>query len=275
MRIFLSLMCRLVRILAQLELGSWLQPWVNRAFVRFFGINMSEALETDPASYRSVQHVFTRALRSGVRPVKGIYCSPSDGILLHSGPTDANTVIVAKGISYRLDELVHGICGRKVDVGWSSVFYLAPHNYHRVHSPLSGTIQSIRHLPGNLWPVSPRTLSYIPNLYSTNERLVFQLALDGFEHPAFVVMVGALNVTTMSTKFWPELNDKRSLFLTSPQTYIPAAGGNRIGVGEELGIFELGSTVVTVLPAAFVERHSLLAISNQQPILVGHSLINE
>ena len=56
--------------------------------------------------------------------------------------------------------------------------YLAPHNYHRVHSPLAGKLESITYIPGDLWPVNPPVVKQIPRVFSRNERVVFEIITE-------------------------------------------------------------------------------------------------
>ena len=87
---------------------------------------------------------------------------------------------------------------------WYTVVYLAPHNYHRVHSPISGKLLSISHIKGDLWPVNAYFVKAIEGLYYQNERLVFEIQVSQ-ESTCYVVMIGALNVGQMQTHYKKDL----------------------------------------------------------------------
>ena len=65
----------------------------------------------------------------------------------------------------------------KYEKGYFLTYYLCPRDYHRVHSPLTGEIESIRHLQGQLWPVNKFGLRKIPELFCLNERVVLNYKL--------------------------------------------------------------------------------------------------
>ncbi len=72
------------------------------------------------------------------------------------------------------------------------VIYLAPGDYHRIHSPARFTVEASRHFPGTLFPISPLVARLIPNLFSLNERVVLSGA---WPHGFFsITAVGAYNV---------------------------------------------------------------------------------
>ena len=77
----------------------------------------------------------------------------------------------AKGIDYSVSELVFGDASPApgFSADWFTTVYLAPHNYHRVHSPVSGTIKQMRYIPGELWPVNKPAVNYVLNFLSKQD----------------------------------------------------------------------------------------------------------
>ncbi len=254
-----------------ISLPKSMQNAANRAFAGFFGIDTSEA-EFGLSSYESIQAVFTRRLKPGSRKIESSVCSPADGVLTMSSALSGNIPdLRVKGHDYPIDQLVFGSSKSQLstaDLGWYQVVYLAPHNYHRVHSPVSGKIRMIRHIPGELWSVSPRLLKYVPKLFCRNERVVFEIEV-GVQQVVYVVMVGAMNVGTISTRFLPGFVSNR--FGASFSEH-PIRDGS-VAAGEEIGIFHLGSTVVCVYPNDFSQKHSFVQTNQNIPILMGQSLI--
>ncbi len=285
---------------ARLKLPRPLQRLANSLFVRLFGLNMGEAQMADPGSYATIEDLFIRHLRPGLRPVQSRYVSPADGYLAWSAPLNHGAAIQAKGIDYDPAELVWGsdavLHGAEAaDFKWFTTVYLAPHNYHRVHAPVSGLIQAVRHIPGDLWPVNEPFVRFFPNLFLRNERLVFDIALtadlDGSKPDpeekkmmAHVVMVGAFNVGRMTTHLLSGFSTNSVLLLPQVQRcwnlngnskpgHQTAGGMTQVGAGDELGAFLLGSTVVTVLNEAATKFLKPVQAAGNRPILMGHSLM--
>ncbi len=223
--------------------------------------------------YRTVEDVFTRRLKPGAREIEGSVCSPADGILSVSQAATNNDALQVKGITYSLEELMFGETS-SVSFGGFSTIYLAPHNYHRVHSPVSGELKEIRYFPGDLWPVNQAAVRNIPGLFIRNERLVFTIAQADGSH-VYVAMVGAFNVGRMQanhvpdffTNEWPRRVSSPSVSLNVKPTMIQA--------GEELGVFMLGSTVVIGWDKQFLASHPVVQTSGNQPIMMGQSLLQK
>ena len=205
-----------------------------------FSIDMSEAA-APLESYETIEDVFTRKLRPGIRKVeKSFYCSPCDSVLtVNEAIKGQKQTFKIKEIEYSLAELLDN---KVFSPAWISVFYLAPHNYHRVHAPVDGKITSIKYLPGSLWPVNPFFLKHLPKIFNTNERLIFKIeAKQG--GTVYLVMVGALNVGRMTTPFSKKIKTNSKVFFKKPflETLTPP---KLIQKGDEIGTFMLGSTVI-------------------------------
>ncbi len=214
--------------------------WAASAFVRAYGVDLSEADPPDLAAYASLDALFTRRLRDGARPVDptpGQLVSPVDGTIAAAGPVVDGAIAVAPGRTVGVDALVGEPVREPMD---AVVLYLSPRDYHRVHAPLDGRVVGWRYVPGTLWPVFPAAVRGIDGLFARNERLVLMLDVDGAR--VFVVLVGAFGVGRITSPFEPVVSN----------TGAPAAEGAcdaAVARGEELGVFHLGSTVVVVTPA--------------------------
>jgi phosphatidylserine decarboxylase len=262
---------------ARLKFPKFFQKQLNLAFVKGFGIDMSEA-QLNIDDLQSIEDVFIRQLKPGSRHIaEGQVVASADGKLVKSLPVVNGLAIQAKGVEYSAADLVFG----KSDVpsqfepGWFQTIYLAPHNYHRVHSPVDGKITAIRHIPGKLWPVNDKFVNLIPQLFTTNERLVFDIETPAGAH-AYVVMVGALNVGRIITKHCSTLvaNDLgRQLGSTQRDVKFPS-GGPVVKKGDELGIFMLGSTVVVIFDKKEPFINKLKKVDSTQSIQLGESLMS-
>lgn len=261
--------------LTRMRAPSPLGKMLNEKFVSFFNINMAEA-EKPLLGYATIEDVFTRKLKDGARPIQGDLCAPCDGVLRISAPLEAGEAVQEKGLTYKIEELLYGNDQSAWDQGfqpyWYSSFYLAPHNYHRVHSPLAGTLKSILYIPGQLWPVNDTFNKIVPKLFCRNERVVFSLS-DGQGGKAYLVMIGALHVGRIAVSHEPSLISNaltRQFRKTFPRT-IKFVSEKQLEIGEELGTFMLGSSVVVVFDKIMAERFNLKKITTPSPICLGQA----
>ncbi|CAM6096326.1 unnamed protein product [Calypogeia fissa] len=133
------------------------------------------------------------------------------------------------------------------------VLYLGPGDYHRIHSPADWDILHRRHFYGRLYPVNERAVRTIKDLYVVNERVV----LEGrWSHGLMAVAaVGATNVGSIELKIEPELKTNQRKFGLSPPRHVSSrsygekGAGLSVKAGEEVAVFNLGSTVVLVFEA--------------------------
>jgi phosphatidylserine decarboxylase len=247
---------------------------LNFVFVKIFAIEMAEASKP-LGSYKTVEDIFTRKLKSGERTLEAEPLSPADGTLSISKPVVKGMAVQAKGIDYSVSELVFGNLAPKASFNaeWFTTVYLAPHNYHRVHSPVSGTITEMRYIPGELWPVNKPAVSFVPRLFCRNERLVFTIETD--KGKVHAVMVGALNVARMVTDHWPGLVTHAMVKATCGKVLEKKGLKINLNAGDELGTFMLGSTVVVVFENGTLDTASMEMKSAPEKILMGKTLLKK
>lgn len=227
--------------------------WFKNLFIRFicwkFKVDISEAASAELADYLSFNAFFTRKLREGIRPVaKGdsIVISPVDGAISQLGPVSDGRIVQAKGRDYSLLELLGGDeqLAAQFEGGQFATIYLSPRDYHRIHMPLSGTLKTMRYVPGKLFSVNPRTARTVPRLFARNERVI--TVFDTEFGPVVQVLVGAIFVGSMETvwegKITPPYGDTVRDWDYSGQDPI------HMKKGDEMGRFNMGSTVVMLLP---------------------------
>jgi phosphatidylserine decarboxylase len=215
---------------------------VIRAYSRVYGVDLSEAA-APPEAYPTFNAFFTRRLRDGARPVdpsEHTVVAPCDSCLSGLGPVaEDGRLEQIKGQTYTLEALL----GSSRDAstfrnGLSATLYLSPGMYHRVHSPVDGRVLGWRYLPGRLFPVNSPAVRSVPGLFARNERVAVLLEADGLG-PVALVLVGAANVGRITLAF--------SDLVTNAGA--PAGWGEpseplSVRRGEEIGVFNLGSTVV-------------------------------
>ena len=237
------------------------RPAIRNAILRtvlraYPQINLAEAVQPDPFAYESFNAFFTRALKPTARPVHtgaNVAVSPVDGTVSQLGRTDAGKLVQAKGMDYTCDGLLADTASAARYLGGSfACIYLAPYNYHRIHMPLEGVLRATRYVPGHLFSVNASTARTVPQLFARNERVVCDF--DTELGPMCMVLVGALFVGSIETVFAGEINPPPG---RGGQVRAVEAGvGRRFARGEELGRFNMGSTVIVLFgnPAAFEPR---------------------
>lgn len=226
-----------------------LKNFLISRFVRSFRPHMSEAEVSAPLQYASFNEFFTRALRVGVRRIDAdprIIVSPVDGTVSAIGRIADTQLVQAKGRSYSLAALLAGSqqeTARFVN-GTFATLYLAPFNYHRIHMPCDGRLRAAWYVPGRLFSVNASTAAAVTNLFARNERVVcvFDDAALGFA----LIMVGALFVGSMSTRWHGDVTPaaRRRPCELAPQHDVDL----KLPKGAELGRFNMGSTVILLLP---------------------------
>ncbi len=221
------------------------------SFMRHFKPEMSDAAQPDPLAYATFNDFFTRALKPEARPFTrdaGTLISPVDGTIAQIGRIEGNQIVQAKGHRYSLEALL----ARRSD--WAAQFrggafatlYLAPYNYHRIHMPLDGTLKAAWYVPGDLFSVNATTAAAVDRLFARNERVVCVFEDGGLTYA--MVLVGALFVGSMTTIWHGDITPRR------PRTPVElrVEGGMVPDLfarqGAEMGRFNMGSTVVLVLP---------------------------
>lgn len=229
------------------------KTWFKNSFIRFiikkYKVNIEEAKTADLQAYPSFNTFFTRELREGVRPVaqgEDIVVSPVDGAISQLGQIKAGQIVQAKGRHYTVLELLAGDqqLAQLFENSQFATIYLSPRDYHRIHMPLTGKLISMTYIPGKLFSVSPRTARTVPNLFARNERVVtvFETEIG----PMVLILVGAIFVGSMETvwqgQITPDYGKKIERWTYQDEQAIT------IQKGEEMGRFNMGSTVVMLMP---------------------------
>lgn len=238
-----NLLSQLVGWIAESRIGL-VRMALIRMFLNRYRVDLAEAARPDPAAYASFNDFFTRRLRAGARTFdaepRAALC-PADGKLSQAGPIAGDTLLQAKGIDYSAAALLGGDASLAAEFsgGAFATIYLAPHNYHRVHMPLAGTLRLARFMPGDLFSVNAATAASVPDLFTRNERVA--CIFDTASGPMAVVLVGALFVGSMSLAWANRIRPTSGRRVFELPVHDPIIALER---GAELGWFNMGSTVV-------------------------------
>lgn len=237
---------RIVYALMRSE-STWVKNLLIRVISSIAGINYDEALSPDPSDYASFNAWFTRALKPGARvfdPDPSAFLSPCDGRISETGSLRENRILQAKGRDYSLQDLLADdpVC-EQLTGGYFSTIYLSPRDYHRIHMPLGGRLQRMIHVPGRLFSVAPYTVRQVPRLFARNERVISVFETDA--GPLVMVLVGAMLVSSTETVWAGEVTPTKSKEVTVKEY---SDEDITLAKGEEMGRFNMGSTVILLMP---------------------------
>ncbi|PNY24448.1 Phosphatidylserine decarboxylase proenzyme 1, mitochondrial [Tolypocladium capitatum] len=230
---------------------------------------------------------------------------PNDG-RIRQAATDESTEASPRAISEVRADLALGerpwydlLSADKTTSLYYAVVYLAPGDYHRFHSPANWVVERRRHFAGELYSVSPYLQRTLPGLFTLNERVVL---LGRWRHGFFsFIPVGATNVGSIRVNFDRELRTNSLTTDTAADlaadeaakrgepylgfaeaTYEGASAvlrGHALRRGDEMGGFQLGSTVVLVFEAPADRREEgkprsgwEWAVEKGQKIKMGQAL---
>ncbi|XP_061948837.1 phosphatidylserine decarboxylase proenzyme 3-like isoform X1 [Populus nigra] len=210
------------------------------AFVDFFKdqINLAE-VKYPLEHFKTFNEFFVRELKPGTRPIASMerddvaICAADCRLMAFKSVEDGQRFWI-KGRKFS----VQGLLGKETYSsafadGTLVIFRLAPQDYHRFHSPVSGTIEKFVKIPGCLYTVNPIAVnSKYCNVFTENKREVSIISTAHFGKVAFVAigatMVGSI---TFSKK-----------------------AGDHVKKGDEYGYFSFGgSTVICVFEKDAIE----------------------
>ncbi len=228
-----------------------LTPKLLRWYAQRYQINLDEAEESDLAHYACLNELFTRRLKPQARPITdSLVASPVDGTVTALGRIEQGQLLQVKEHSYGLEALFGG--ARKFTPLFQNAayctIYLSPADYHRVHAPVSGRPNDMIYVPGRLFSVNARTARSIPGLFTRNERVIslFKTELG----PMAVIMVGAIFVGSIALDWEGTVAPGTS---GKPQTWQTPDNTPTYAKGQEIGSFNLGSTVILLFASNKVQ----------------------
>lgn len=223
-----------------------LKNWCINTVIKHYGVNMEEAQEQNLDAFKSFNHFFTRELKPEVRPLateKNAIACPADGSVSQAGKITDGRIFQAKGMSFSTVDLLGGDAERAepFNDGVFATIYLSPKDYHRLHMPLTGTLREMVHIPGRLFSVSTATTRSVPGLFARNERVA--CVFDTEAGPMALVLVGAIFVSSIET-VWHGVVTPPSA--PSVQSWHYPKKAPTLKIGEEMGRFNMGSTIIVL-----------------------------
>ena len=264
-----QLLSRLVRSVTRWQTGGFKNRLI-RLFIRHFKVNMDDAKAQGAEGYRDFNHFFTRALKPAARSFPDdplAIVSPVDGRVSQAGDITAGRLLQAKGRDYSLAALLGGD-SRQVEQfrnGKFATLYLSPRDYHRIHMPCPGKLLETTYIPGRLFSVAPHTTRAIPGLFTRNERLV--CLFETPTGPMALIMVGAIFVSCMETVWSGIVNPRMAMSLQKTVFNQPGNQAVELQRGEEMGRFNMGSTVIILYGPDRIEWVD--SLNAGQPLQLG------
>jgi phosphatidylserine decarboxylase len=235
---------------------------VKRAIKKFashHGVKIDE-FTGSTGDYTSLSNFFLRPLNPDKRPLlKQTDCllSPADGYVQQYEPVLEGMSTQIKGIKYSISELINRDFDSSKD-WFITTIYLSPADYHRYHYPADAELTGYCHLSGRLYPVNHLGIQYIKRLFIKNERIVVEFQKAGSKF--YLIAIGASFVGSIKMNFIPKIkrdNQWHNINL-------------KINQIEEMGCFQMGSTIVLVTPGSLT---SPLEGVNDKKIKVGQPLL--
>ena len=261
------------------QLAGWFaqQKWgavthfVIKAFAKKYNVDMSEAKKENFSDYESFNQFFIRELKDDARKINEnptALCLPADGRVSQIGHIDDERLLQAKGHFFSLSDLLAGDeeLVNTFKNGEFATIYLSPRDYHRVHMPCDATLRKMIYVPGDLFSVNPFLAEHVPNLFARNERVI--CVFDTAFGPMVQILVGATITASMSTVWAGVINPPR----TGEVKVWTYQGDSAIKLtkGQEMGAFQLGSTVINLFPANSVTLAEHLEVD--VPVRMGEIL---
>ena len=261
------------------QLAGWFaqQKWgavthfVIKAFAKKYNVDMSEAKKENFSDYESFNQFFIRELKGDARKINEnptALCLPADGRVSQIGHIDDERLLQAKGHFFSLSDLLGGDeeLVNTFKNGEFATIYLSPRDYHRVHMPCDATLRKMIYVPGDLFSVNPFLAEHVPNLFARNERVI--CVFDTAFGPMVQILVGATITASMSTVWAGVINPPR----TGEVKVWTYQGDSAIKLtkGQEMGAFQLGSTVINLFPVNSVTLAEHLEVD--VPVRMGEIL---
>lgn len=207
-------------------------------FINAFKLHdtLKELAEPDPTKYKTFNEFFARELKPGARYVAEshnplVISSPADCRLMIFPTIDLATRYWIKGYGFTLGKLLQDdALASQFEGGTITIARLAPQDYHRWHSPVDGTVTSIKEIPGTYYTVNPQAINLPDTLdvFCENRRSVMIIRRPAPHSPIILVAVGAMLVG--SIKYNPGIQQ-----------------GAQITRGQCLGYFQYGGSTVIML----------------------------
>jgi len=243
-----------------------------KGFIQIYDPDLSLIKKENIKEFKSYNDFFIRELKANSRPIEqseNIITSPVDGTVVDFGKIIEDNLIQAKEFKYSISDLLGNVdLGAKFRNGLFVTIYLAPTDYHRIHSPYAGEIISSNHMGTSLHSVNDRAQRLIPSLYVKNERGL--VVVESKKLSYALVSVGA-SVVGSIVPFWSKNKIKFRNDLIKQWRKGPEENQKYVKKGQEIAHFRMGSTVILLLPEA--NKININSLYQNKTVKFGEKLI--
>lgn len=202
-----------------------------KPFIRFHNLDLSEV--ADPIdSFKTFNEFFYRKLKASARPLQdsshGAVCCSADSRATMFKSVSKATQIWIKGREFTIPRLfgdAYPDMAEKFNDCSIAIFRLAPQDYHRFHSPVSGVVGKSKTIDGEYYTVNPMAIRSALDVFGENVRVLTPVETNDFGTVMFVA-VGAMMVGS---------------------TVMTVKDGQHIDRADELGYFQFGGSTCLVL----------------------------
>ncbi|KAK3817800.1 MAG: phosphatidylserine decarboxylase-domain-containing protein [Benniella sp.] len=220
-------------------------------FIKTYKLELTELLQPDPTKYTSFNEFFYRRLRPDARPIyeqenPNVIVSSADCRLCVFESISAATQVWIKGKSFSVEQLVQDAeLAAKFEGGSIALFRLAPQDYHRFHSPVTGTIVNDPHkVDGTYFTVNPMAVNADVNVFTENVRKVTIIDLEQQEKEGQEEAEEKTRNDHFDQCIYVSIG---ALLVGSIQLTGAGAAGNKVKKGDELGYFAYGGSTCLLL----------------------------
>jgi phosphatidylserine decarboxylase len=248
----------LLKKIFEFEKPEILSEFVKLAMIKLYKINLDDA-EKNINEYKSFQQFFCRKLKKHARKIDSGIVSPVDGKITQADIIKKDySMTQVKGLTYSLKNLIPFNEAEDFENGWYCTIYLAPYNYHRIHTCCDGRIDKMFYQPGEFWPVNTITTENQSNLMCQNERITTFFQTE--KGKIAMVKVAAFGVGDIKLTYLQKFNNisyKKQIGWTEFDEKI------FLQKGDEIGMFAFGSTVIMLFDKNF-EKPDFELIKNKE-----------
>lgn len=248
---------RVFGAVTKIEKPVWLVRKVIEIYRSHYNIDMKQ-YQGSTNDYKSLSAFFTRPLNELERPLKKdpeMFLSPCDGKITVLEKIYSDSAIQVKGKRYKVSEMVRHELDLKEGY-FVMTIYLSPRDYHRFHVPSDSEAVLYIHTGWRLYPVNTLSVNLIDDLFIKNERVAVKF--NSFGNSYYYVAVGATFVGSIKMKIFEKPVDGEW-----------TAVNRNFSQNDEFGMFEMGSTIVLVIPQKMA---SVMNVSEGDVIKTGDPL---
>ena len=246
-----GIISRIVGYITRIPFPSFiLNPVIDR-YCSGYGVNRDE-IRYPEGGFRTFNQFFTRRLKAGARVIDSAgdsVIAPVDARIDQFGRIDDIKIMQAKGVDFSLTDLLPSDMFRFFVDGSFITLYLSPADYHRIHSPVRGTLKGYYVIPGKLFTVQDFMVRGMRGLFSVNERLISYIETE--RGMVATCKIGAMNVGRITLSYADVATN--GAFRSRREYFFPDDQRPFVEKGGELGVFNLGSTIILLFQRDMVQ----------------------